>query len=51
MTTGSSPAAIGSEVATRVADDDLETEVLFGEGLHVAAHVRHPCWRRRRDNE
>jgi DNA-binding transcriptional LysR family regulator len=30
------------------ANDDLETELLFGEELHVAAHIRHPCQRRRK---
>jgi DNA-binding transcriptional LysR family regulator len=32
----------------RAADDDLETELLFKEDLHVAAHIRHPCQRRRK---
>ena len=35
-------------VVRRVADDDLETEILFGEDMHVVAHVRHSRQRRRR---
>jgi DNA-binding transcriptional LysR family regulator len=35
-------------VVRRAADDDLETEILFEDDLHVVAHVRHPCQRRRR---
>jgi DNA-binding transcriptional LysR family regulator len=34
-------------VVKQLADDDLETEVLFGEELHVVVHARHPCNRRR----
>jgi DNA-binding transcriptional LysR family regulator len=35
-------------VVRRVADDDLTTEILFEEKMHVVAHARHPCQRRRR---
>ena len=35
-------------VVRRVADDDLTTEILFGENMHVVAHARHPCQRRSR---
>jgi len=34
-------------VVRRVADDDLETQLLFGENLHVVAQARNPCNRRR----
>lgn len=31
-----------------LADDDLQTEVLFEEDLHVVAQARNPCSRRRK---
>src|SRR5262249_23490647 len=34
-------------VVRHMADDDLETEMLFGEDMHVVAHVHHPCQRRK----
>src|SRR5262249_521623 len=30
-------------VVKRVADDDLTTEILFRQNIHVVAHARHPC--------